>query len=114
MFGQQPSIDSIINVGGCAMDAEMPQFIGGNDSLKKFISRNFNLSVDKSCTEGKIFLKFAIEEDGSLKNIKVTRGLSYEMDKEAIRILQTMPNWKPATHNGKPVRMIIHLPLKVG
>jgi len=114
VFGQQTSMDSLINVGGCGMDAEMPQFVGGNDSLKKFISKNFNLSVDKSCTEGRIFLKFAIEEDGSITNIKVVKGLSDLMDQEAIRVLNIMPKWKPAKLNGKAARMIIHLPLKVG
>lgn len=114
MHGQQSSLDSLFNVGGCGMDAEMPQFIGGNDSLKKFISKNFNLAVDKSCTEGRIYMKFTVEEDGTITNIKVMKGLSDPMDTEAIRVLKIMPKWKPATLNGKSSRMSIHLPLKVG
>lgn len=113
-FAQQHTIDTIINTGGCVIDPEMPEFVGGNDSLKKFISKHFNLSVDKNCTEGRIYLKFAVEEDGSLTNIKVIRGLSEKLDAEAIRVISIMPKWKPAGSNGKPLRMFINLPLKVG
>jgi TonB family protein len=113
-FAQQQTIDSIINIGGCILDPEMPEFIGGNDSLKKFISKHFNLAVDKNCNEGRIYLKFAIEEDGSLTNIKVIRGLSVKLDTEAIRVISIMPKWKPARSNGKPIRMFMNLPLKVG
>ncbi len=113
-FAQQQVIDSIINNGGCFVDAEMPQFSGGIDSLIKFISKNFNLSVDKTCSVGKIYLKFAVEEDGALTNIKVIRGLSNKLDAEAIRVLSIMPKWKPAKSNGKPIRMFINLPLKFG
>ena len=94
--GQQQAIDSIINQGGCFIDTEMPQFIGGNDSLKKFISNNFNLAVDNNCSEGKIYLKFVVEEDGNLTNIKVIRGFSEKLDLEAVRVLSIMPKWKPA------------------
>lgn len=113
-FAQQQAIDSIIDNGGCFVDSEMPQFIGGIDSLKKFISRNFDLSVDKTCSVGKIYLKFAVEENGTLTNIKVLRGLSNKLDAEAIRVLSIMPKWKPAKINGKPIRMFMNLPLKFG
>lgn len=113
-FSQQQKIDSIIINGGCVLSEEMPLFIGGNDSLKKFISGNFNLSVDNRCWEGRIFLKFAVEKDGTLTNIKVIRGLSDYLDKEAVRVLSIMPKWKPATRNGKPIKMFINLPMKIG
>ena len=93
---------------------EGAQFPGGVDSLRNWIATNFELpqEVNKS-EQGKIYLSFVIEKDGSISNIRITRGLSEKLNNEAIKLVQKMPSWKPAINNGKPVRSRFMLPISV-
>jgi hypothetical protein len=114
MFCQQETIDSIIGNGGCVYQEQMPEFVGGNDSLGKFITKNFNVSVDNNYSKGKIYISFVVAEDGTLNDIKVLKGLSDKLDKEAIRVFSIMPKWKPVKRNGKPCRVVFNYPIKIG
>jgi protein TonB len=93
---------------------EYAEFPGGADFLHKWIAKNFELpqEVNKS-EQGKIYLSFVIEKDGSVSNIRITRGLSEKLNNEAIKLVQKMPSWKPAINNGKPVRSRFMLPISV-
>ena len=93
---------------------EDAQFPGGNDFLQKWIATNFELPSDLTKSEqGKIYLSFVIEKDGSVSNIRITRGLSEKLNNAAIKLVQKMPNWKPAINNRKPVRSRFMLPISV-
>ena len=93
---------------------EDAQFPGGNDFLQKWIATNFELPSDLTKSEqGKIYLSFVIEKDGSVSNIRITRGLSEKLNNAAIKLVQKMPSWKPAINNGKPVRSRLMLPISV-
>lgn len=113
MFSQQQTVDSIISNRGCVYQEEMPEFVGGNDSLRKFIVKNFNVSVDNNYKKGKIYISFVVEEDGTLSNIKILKGLSDKLDNEAVRVFSIMPKWKPVKRNGKPCRVAFNYPIKI-
>lgn len=86
---------------------EMPSFPGGMAALMKYIKDN--LRYPEICREGaamgRVHVVFIVNEDGSLSDIKVIRSISPELDKEAIRVVKSMPKWNPAKQNGKAVKM---------
>jgi TonB family protein len=84
------------------------QFPGGAPSMKRFLAENINYpekAVNES-TQGKVFVGFNIEADGSISNVRVVRGISTEIDDEAVRVVRSMPKWTPAQMNGRNVRSI--------
>ena len=89
-------------------DAEFP---GGKPS--DFVSSHFNPDAAAD-VEGKIIVRFVVELDGSISNVDVARGLSPEANREAIRVIRSMPRWKPGQNNGKAVRSRFSLPILIG
>ena len=89
-------------------DAEFP---GGKPS--DFVSAHFNPDA-ASDVEGKIIVRFVVELDGSISNVEVARGLSPEANREAVRVVRSMPRWKPGKNNGKAVRSRFSLPILIG
>ena len=89
-------------------DAEFP---GGKPS--DFVSSHFNTDAAAD-VEGKIIVRFVVELDGSISNVDVARGLSPEANREAIRVIRSMPRWKPGKNNGKAVRSRFSLPILIG
>ena len=89
-------------------DAEFP---GGKPS--DFVSTHFNPDAAAD-VEGKIIVRFVVELDGSISNIELARGLSPEANREAIRVVRSMPRWKPGKNNGKAVRSRFSLPIVIG
>lgn len=90
-----------------------PEFPGGMDSLKAFIERNLvypQLAKDNKI-EGKVFVTFVVEKDGSISGVKVLRDIGYGCGAEAIRVVMKMPKWKPGKQRGKPVRVQYNLPI---
>ncbi|MDC0459981.1 energy transducer TonB [Crocinitomicaceae bacterium] len=61
--------------------------------------------------QGRVFLSFVVEKDGSITNVVVERGVSVDLDREAKRVLRKMPNWIPAKSGGKLVRFRARLPI---
>ena len=109
VFSQDQVTDSVIY----DIVEEYAEFPGGGDFLK-WIAKNFELPSDLTESEqGKIYLSFVIEKDGSISNIRITRGLSEKLNNAAIKLVQKMPNWKPAINNRKPVRSRFMLPISV-
>ena len=86
---------------------EIPSFPGGMAALMKYIKDN--LRYPEICREGaamgRVNVVFIVNEDGSLSDVKVIRSISPELDKEAIRVVKSMPKWNPAKQNGKAVKM---------
>lgn len=89
---------------------DMPQF---NGNLKQWLSKNLNypsLAAEMGI-QGKVFVQFVVERDGSISNVTVVRGVDESLDKEAVRVVQIMPKWIPGKQRGKPVRVAYHLPI---
>lgn len=90
-----------------------PEFPGGFKALVKFLS--VNLRYPTVCRElkiqGKVLVKFTVKADGTIANIRITKSVDTYLDKEAIRVVKSMPRWNPGTQEGKPVNMEITLPI---
>ena len=88
-------------------------FPGGTKAMMKFISDNIKYpAIDKEAeNQGRVYVQFVIEKDGSLTNIEVMRGVSSTIDREAIRVIALMPKWKPGEARGKIVRCRSRLPI---
>lgn len=92
-----------------------PEFPGGEDALLNYLVRNYKISkaASKGGKGGRVYVEFVISETGKVEDVKVKRGVSPECDQEAIRVIQNMPNWKPGMQNGKPVKVLFNLPIKI-
>ena len=90
---------------------DMPQFPGG--SVQKWISKNvkYPMIALENNIQGKVFVQFVIEKDGSVSDVKVARSVDPSLDKEAIRVVKAMPKWKPGKQRGKPVRVSYTVPI---
>lgn len=90
------------------------EFPGGPDSLTKFIRDNLVYPdyAKEVGIEGRVFVQFVVEKEGSLTNLVVLRGVSPELDNEAKRIIRVMPKWIPATSNDERVRSKMIVPFK--
>ena len=102
-------IDSMV---AYAYAEESAHFPGGDKELSDFLVENIKFPNDPADVQGKVYLSFIVEKDGSLTNIKVLRGLYRPIDEEAIRVVKLMPKWIPGKHNGKIVRQKYTLPIK--
>jgi len=92
---------------------QMPSFPGGNGALMEFLNENthFPLTAKEQGIQGRVVVSFIIEEDGSLTDIQVCRSVDSALDKEAIRVVRSMPNWIPGRQNGKPTRVKYNVPV---
>lgn len=92
---------------------EAPEFIGGQAAMLKYIRDNirFPIMARENGIEGKVFVQFVVEKDGSISQIEVVRGIGAGCDEEAIKAIKSMPAWKPGKQNGKPVRVRFTLPV---
>ena len=89
------------------------EFIGGAQALMKYISSNIQYpptSIEMN-EQGKVYLSFVVEPDGSISNVVVERGVSPDLDKEAKRVVRSMPNWKPGESKAKKSRTRCRLPI---
>ena len=92
---------------------QMPEFPGGNDKLREYISSNTQYpqeAIEKG-VEGKVFVGFVVEKDGSIGDVKLLRGIGYGCDEEAMRVVKSMPKWIPGRQHGKTVRVGYQIPV---
>ncbi len=98
---------------GCPKDDfNEAQFMGGQDAMYEFIGSKLSYpqeSIEMN-EQGKVYIKFIIEEDGKLSHIEIERGASPNLNAEAYRVTTLLQNWQPANCNGKKVRSIGRLP----
>lgn len=92
---------------------KLPEFPGGLTEFYKFIGENFKMpaAVGKNKIEGKTYMQFVIEKDGTLSDIITLKDSGYGIGDEAIRVLKLSPKWIAATQKGKPVRVMYSLPI---
>jgi len=92
---------------------QMPEFIGGQAELMKFLAENVHYpeAAYKVGKQGRVIVTFIVEADGSVSNAKIVKKVSDELDAEALRVIGTMPKWKPGMQNGKAVRVKYTIPI---
>jgi len=91
----------------------MPSPIGGLSAFYKYL--NENLKYPQKATrigiEGRVYLSFVVETDGSLTDVKVMKGIGADCDEESIRVMQNAPKWNPGKQRGNPVRVRYGFPI---
>ena len=93
---------------------QMPEFPnGGMAGLMQFLSKNIKYPTiaQENGTQGRVTVQFVVNKDGSIVDAKVIRGVDPYLDKEALRVINTMPKWKPGMQRGKPVRVKFTVPV---
>ncbi len=90
-----------------------PEFPGGNTAMMKFLSDNIKYPViaQENGIQGRVICNFVVERDGSNTDVQVVRGVDPSLDKEAVRVIQQMPRWKPGKQRGQAVRVRFTLPV---
>ena len=92
---------------------EQPEFPGGQAAMMKFLSDNIRYPViaQENGIQGRVICNFVVERDGSITDVQVVRGQDPSLDREAIRVIQQMPRWKPGKQRGSAVRVRFTLPV---
>ncbi len=90
-----------------------PNFPGGEAAFASYLGKNIHYPAiaKENNVQGKVFLSFVVERDGSLTDIRVVRGIGSGCDDEAVRVLKASPKWRPGIQNGRPVRVAYTIPI---
>ena len=91
----------------------MPSYKGGIPGLMKYLSTNTNYpkKAKEEGIEGMVIVTFVVEKNGKVTNVSILKGVSPELDTEAIRVVKAMDKWKPGSHHGKKVPVEMKLPI---
>lgn len=92
---------------------EMPEFPGGMSAMMKYLAQNIKYPVKaiEKKIEGRVVTAFVVSCDGSLRDVQIVRSVDPDLDAEAIRVIKSMPNWKPGKQRGKDVAVKYTLPI---
>ena len=92
---------------------EMPSFPGGNGALMSYLSSNVKYPVvaQENGVQGRVIVSFVVERDGSISDVKVARSVDPSLDREAQRVVKSMPRWTPGKQNGQTVRVKYTVPV---
>lgn len=91
----------------------VPEYVGGQEALGRFLQKNISypITAKRRNIQGKVYLQFFIEVDGSLTNITAVSSPDNDLSKEAIRVMNLSPRWKPGELGGKPVSVKFTMPI---
>ena len=92
---------------------DMPEFPGGELALRKYIANTIKYPeiAQKNGTQGKVYVTFVVSKDGSIANCKIARGVDPSLDKEALRVVNGLPKWKPGKQRGQAVNVSYTVPI---
>ncbi|HVV55611.1 MAG TPA: TonB family protein [Mucilaginibacter sp.] len=90
-----------------------PEFAGGIEKFYAYLQKNMHYPAiaRENNVQGKVYVTFVVEKDGSLTDIKVLRGIGSGCDEEAVRVLKNSPKWTPGIQNGRSVRVQYTMPI---
>lgn len=93
---------------------KMPEFIGGEAARMKYLRKNVKYPKEAIMRglQGRVFVSFIVETDGSISNVNLERGIGHECDAEALRVIRNMPSWTPGIQSGKAVRVLYYTDIK--
>lgn len=109
-----PEIETVTNPEEVLSYAEvMPEFPGGMPEMVKYLLENmiYPEEMKENGIEGRIFVQFVVTKTGSVEDITIARGID-GLNREAIRLVKQMPNWKPGINNGKEVNVKMIIPIR--
>ena len=92
---------------------QMPSFPGGMSALMSWLSQNIKYPViaAENGVKGRVIVQFVVEKDGSITDVQVVKSVDPSLDKEASRVIKSMPHWSPGRQNGSPVRVRYTVPV---
>ncbi|MBK8242251.1 MAG: energy transducer TonB [Saprospiraceae bacterium] len=93
---------------------QLPEFPGGPAAMTKFINDNMRYPEEAKLHKvaGTVVIQFVVTKEGKIINVTLTRGIGYGCDEEALRVIQSMPDWKPGKYKNKEVPVNFTLPVK--
>ncbi|MDX8341342.1 energy transducer TonB [Draconibacterium sp. IB214405] len=92
---------------------DMPEFPGGDLALRKYIASSIKYPViaQENGIQGKVYVTFVVSKTGKVADAKIARGVDPSLDKEALRVVNALPAWKPGKQRGKPVNVSYTVPI---
>jgi len=92
---------------------DMPEFPGGELALRQYIANAIKYPViaQENGIQGRVYVTFVVNTDGSVSDARIARGVDPSLDKEALRVVNQLPKWKPGMQRGKPVRVSYTVPI---
>ena len=92
----------------------MPSFPGGESALYKYLGKSivYPTMAQESGVQGRVYVTFVVEVDGTITDIRVLRGIGGGCDEEAVRVVKNMPKWNAGKQRGQPVRVQYNLPVR--
>lgn len=92
---------------------QSPGFVGGTKELYRWLGSKIKYpkAAQRANVSGSVFVKFIVEADGSIDDVKIMKGIGFGCDEEAIRVIKTMPKWNPGIQNGRPVAVYYNMPI---
>jgi len=91
----------------------VPEFPGGINAFSHFLTTNIRYpeTARKNKKQGRVIITMVVEKDGTVTEVKIARGVSDDLDAEAVRVIKLSPKWAPGTQNGRPVRVAYAVPI---
>lgn len=92
---------------------QMPEFPGGEQAMMEYLRKNliYPNAAEEKHIEGRVVLAFDVDKYGSISDVEIVKSANPLLDREAVNVIQHMPNWKPGRLNGVPVKVKYHLPI---
>ncbi len=92
---------------------DMPEFPGGEQALHRYLAESvrYPTIAQENGIQGRVYVKFVINTDGSVTDVQIARGVDPSLDKEALRVVRNMPKWEPGKQRGEPVRVSYTVPI---
>ena len=93
---------------------QMPSFPGGMAALMAYLQKSIKYPpvAEENGIQGRVVCTFVVERDGSVTDVKVAKSVDPSLDKEAVRVVKSMPKWNPGMQNGSPVRVKYNVPVQ--
>lgn len=93
---------------------QQPKFPGGKSELFRYLRNEIEYprSAKEAGIEGTVIVNFVVNKDGSITDVRVGRGVTEKLNKEALRVVKNMPKWQPGKQRGKPVRVRYRVPIR--
>lgn len=107
------SDDSEVFSAGSAKNIQMPTYPGGMNALVEFLSNNISYPAkcEKEGITGRVVCKFIVEANGKITNVEVVQSVHPLLDREAVRVIRSMPNWIPGNKDGEAIRVSYNIPI---
>ncbi len=90
---------------------DYPEFPGGFEELMNYINKNLRYP-ENVCVEGRVVIRFVVQKTGKISDLKILQSVSLECDKEAVRLIESMPDWIPGKQYGKNVNCYFTIPIR--